>query len=97
LEIHNGLAGDAYIEINNIEKFELTNKLPVGRNAIKISLLETLEGHNCVVYLKQPIEVTKIFGIRKWANTILFFVDRPKDFAMALDARLATGLTTTVA
>ncbi|MEP7165132.1 MAG: hypothetical protein ABI741_10570 [Ferruginibacter sp.] len=93
LEIHNGLAGDAYIDLNNIERFELTKKFPVDRNAIKISLLKTLEGHNCVVYLKQPIEVTKIFGIKKWADTVLFFVDKPKDFSVALHSKLS-GLTT---
>jgi len=95
LEVHNGLAGDAYIDISNIEKFEMTNKIPVGRKAIKISLLKTLEGHNCVVYLKQPIEVTKIFGIKKTTDTVLLFVDRPKDFAEVLDLRL-TGLATIV-
>ncbi len=86
--IHNGLAGDAYIQFTNIEKYELSGKMPVGRKAIKISLLKTMEGHNCVVYLKQPIRVTKIFGIRKWADAVLFLVDDPKDFILALELKL---------
>ena len=89
LEIHNGLAGDAYIPFGNIEKFELSNKLPAGKNAIKISLLKTLEGHNCIIYLKEPIEVTKIFGIKKWTDTVLFFVDRPKEFSAVLQSSLS--------
>jgi hypothetical protein len=88
LAIHNGLAADAFIEMGNIEKFEMTNKLPAGGMAVKLSLLKTLEGHNCVIWLKQPIEVTKIFGIKKQADTILFFTDKPKDFARALGLRL---------
>jgi hypothetical protein len=86
--IHNGLAGDAIIEYNNIEKVELSNKIPVGREAIKIALIKGLENHNCVIYLKQPIQVTKIFGIKKTTDTVLFFVDRPKDFAAALNLKL---------
>lgn len=90
LEIHNGLAGDAYIEFGNIERFELSNKFPVDRKAEKISLLKTLENHNCIVYLKEPIQVTKIFGIKKWADTVMFYVDRPKDFAEVLNTHITT-------
>lgn len=88
LEIHNGLAGDAYIKFENIEKFELSNKIPKGRTAIKIALLKGFENHNVVVYLKTPIQVTKIFGIKKNTDTVLFYVDRSKDFSNALTSRL---------
>ncbi|MEP6952029.1 MAG: hypothetical protein ABI863_22255 [Ginsengibacter sp.] len=88
LGIHNGLAGDAVIEYNNIEKVELSKKIPIGRESIKIALIKGLENHNCVIYLKQPIQVTKIFGIKKTTDTILFFVDRPKDFVAALKLKL---------
>lgn len=89
LEIHNGLAGDAIIKYTNIEKIELSKKLPIGREAIKIALIKGLENHNCIVYLKQPIQVTKIFGIKKLTDTVLFFVDRPKDFVISLNLKLA--------
>jgi hypothetical protein len=88
VEIHNGLAGDALIAFDNIEKIELTNKLPIDRDAVKIALIKGLENHNCVIYLKQPIQVTKIFGIKKWTGTVLFFVDRPKDFIRSLHAAM---------
>jgi hypothetical protein len=39
-----------------------------------------MENHNIVVYLKNAIEVTKIFGIKKRRDTVLFFVDKPKKF-----------------
>lgn len=79
-EVHNGLAGDAYVQLDNIEKIEMSNKKPGDRESIKISLLKGLENHNIVVYLKTPIEVTKIFGIKKQTDTVLFFVDKPKVF-----------------
>ena len=87
-EVHNGLAGDAYILFDNIEKIEVSNKKPINREAIKISLLKGLENHNIVVYLKSPIETTKIFGIKKHTDTILFFVDKPKEFINILHTQL---------
>lgn len=88
LKIYNGLAADVFIKYGNIEKFELSNKIPVKREAIKIALIKGLENHNCVIYLRQPVPVTKIFGIKKWTNTVLFFVDRPNDFAIALNLKI---------
>ena len=58
----------------------MSNKKPGDRESIKISLLKGLENHNIVVYLKTPIEVTKIFGIKTQTDTVLFFVDKPKVF-----------------
>jgi hypothetical protein len=91
LEIHNGIAGDAIIKYDNIEKIELSKKMPIGREAIKIALIKGLENHNCIIYLKQPIQVTKIFGIKKRTDTVLFFVDRPKDFLIALNLQLTNN------
>ncbi len=88
LEIHNGLAGDAIIKFDNIEKFELSKKLSTNKKAVKIALINGLENHNIVVHLKEPIVVTKIFGIKKTTDTVLFFVDKPKEFCSALNAAL---------
>jgi hypothetical protein len=91
LEIHNGLAGDAYIHFDNIEKFELSKKIPQGRNPVKIALLNGLENHNIVVYLKTPIQVTKVFGIKKNADTVLFYVDKSKEFSNSLSLQLTNN------
>jgi hypothetical protein len=90
-EVHNGLAGDAYIQFDNIEKIEMSNKKPNGREFVKIALLKGLENHNIVVYLKKPMEVTKIFGLKKQTDTILFFVDRPKVFVDILKSCLVNS------
>jgi hypothetical protein len=91
LEIHNGLAGDASIMFDNIDKFELSKKIPQGRNPIKIALLNGFENHNVVVYLKTPIQVTKIFGIKKSTDTVLFHVDKSREFSNALARQLTNN------
>lgn len=88
LEIHNGLAGDAYISFDNIESFEVSKKIPAGRNAVKIALLKKMENHNIIVFLKKPIEVTRIFGIKKTTDAIMFYVDQSNEFANSLSSKL---------
>ena len=44
---------------------------------MKISLFKKLESHNMRIDLYEPIEVIKIFGLKKESKTILFFVDSP--------------------
>lgn len=88
LEIHNGLAGDAIIELCNIERIELNNKVPAGRLAMKIALLKGLENHNCIVYLKQTMEATKLFGMKQQTDAVMFHVDKPKEFMEALQQKL---------
>ena len=89
LEIYNGLAGDALIKYDNIEKAEFTGKTPADRTAVKFALLRKLEKHNCVIYLKQPADVTIIFGLKKKADAVLFYVDEVKEFSEALNRRLS--------
>ena len=89
LEIYNGLAGDVFIPYHIIEKVELDSKPFKDTTAVKISLLKTLESHNCIIYLKEPVIVTKMFGIKKTANEILFFIDKKKEFISKLDLKLA--------
>jgi len=88
LEIQNGFAGDASIKYNAIKKIDLSNKIPDSPSAIKIALIQGIENHNCIIYLKESITVTKMFGIKRRSDTILFFVDKPKDFLAALNIKL---------
>jgi hypothetical protein len=88
LEIHHGLSGDAYISFENIESFEMTKKIPLNRNVVSLMLIKKLEEHNMVVYLKKPIEVNKLLGMKKTTDTVLFCVDQVEDFAKALKLKL---------
>lgn len=84
IDVRHGLAGDAFIRFENVEKVELSNKKPIDRQYVNISLFRGPENHNIVVYLKSAMEVTIIFGIKKQTDTVLFFVDKPKDFINAV-------------
>ncbi len=88
ITICNGLAAEASIDFDNIEKFELTTKPPQDTKAIKIALLKGLEEHNVVLYLKEPIQVTLLFGIKKTATTILFYADHAQDFSQLLGEKI---------
>ncbi len=88
VEIYNGLAGDAVIKYDNIERIEISDKNPADCEAVKIALLRKLEKHNCIIYLKQPVQVTILFGIKKNAGAVMFFVDRVKDFAREVNSKL---------
>ena len=88
LQLRNGLAGDATVLINNIEKIELTNKMIPGVSAVKLGLTKTLEDHNIALYLKHPVHVTSFFGIQKKALVILFFAEQPAAFLNAVNNKM---------
>lgn len=88
LKIYNGLATEVSINYDNIEKFELSNKIPQAKKLIKTTLLSSFEEHNVILYLKKPVQVSKFFGIKKSADTILFHIDQAKDFLHVLTAKL---------
>ncbi|MFT3823652.1 MAG: hypothetical protein QM731_07010 [Chitinophagaceae bacterium] len=88
LEVHNGLAGDASIKLSNIERVEVSRKKPIDKQAVNIALFKGIEQHSVVVYLKEPITVTKIFGIKRTTDTVLFHVDNAKEFVSVLTSQM---------
>ncbi|MEP7147073.1 MAG: hypothetical protein ABI792_08685 [bacterium] len=88
LEIYNGLAGDVVINYDNIESVESSSKIPMNRKYIILALLRKLEKHNCIIYLKEPVKVIRIFGIVKSTDTVLFYVDGVKYFTEILNLQL---------
>ena len=91
LELHNGLAADVTIEFDNIEKIVFTKKKPDGGEQVRLALLNGLEPHNVVIWLRKAIIVTKIFGIQKKADVIVFHIDRPKEFVQSLYGAIASS------
>ena len=85
LHLHMGMAADANIDIANIKTIELTTKDFVDIDLVKISLFKKLESHNMRIDLYEPIEVIKIFGLKKESKTILFFVDSPNELKETLE------------
>lgn len=84
LELHNGLVGDAIIPYGLIDGIEITKKEPQEGNIQKLVLLKGIEGFNCVIRLSEPITITRMFGIEKTCDTILFNCDQPKLFEEAI-------------
>jgi hypothetical protein len=85
LELRNGLVGDAIIPYKLIKSFELTKIKPVEGKIQQLALIKGLEGHNCIINLSETITITRMFGIEKTCNTILFNCDQPKLFEEALN------------
>lgn len=88
-----GLAADANIDISNIKAIELTTKDYADIDLVKISLFKKLESHNMRIDLYEPIEVIKMFGLKKESKTILFFVDSPNELKETLEALKNKTLT----
>jgi hypothetical protein len=84
IEIRNGLAGDVIIQKSNIESIELSSRHCSEKGTVKMALLTKLEDHNLTITLKESVEVIKMYGIKKRANKILFFVDKPKGFLSSI-------------
>jgi len=89
LELYNGLAADVTIDFANVEEVILTKKVFAGGRQVKLALLNGLEPHNVIIRLKKPTVVTKIFGIQKKADVILFHIDRPTAFVQSLELAIA--------
>lgn len=81
------MGGDALVLLDDIEKTEMTNKIPAGHDVVKIALIKGLENHNIAIYLASPAVVTKAFGIKKTAKVILANIDNPKAFIGALESK----------
>jgi hypothetical protein len=88
LVIYNGLAGEAHISYSNIERIEKSKKIPANKKVEKIALLDALEAHNMIIYLKEPISIFKVFGLKREADTVIFYVDKHDTFLKELNKKL---------
>ncbi|CAN5546871.1 hypothetical protein BH10BAC5_BH10BAC5_08850 [soil metagenome] len=76
------LGGDALISLENISRVQTTNSTQVD-DAVKLTLLK-FEKPNAAIYLKEPVEVVKAFGIKKVTRVLLVRVDNVNDFVKIL-------------
>lgn len=58
---------------------------------VRLTLLKGMENPNMLVHVKCPVQVTRLFGIRRPATSILFYVDKPTEFLDAIRAKLAAS------
>ena len=79
--LRNGvMGGDATIPLTLIQKIEYQKKQIAGADVAKIAMIKGLENHNLAIYLKEPVVVTKAFGITKKARVILINIDQAEAF-----------------
>ena len=85
LILRNGLlGGDAIVPLDRIDRVEFSTKDITDHNTISMALMKSIENHNVVIYLKEPIIVTKAFGIKKVASVILVNMDEHQSFIQTL-------------
>jgi len=89
LYLRNGLAADVSVPIADIAEITLTTRTSPKEKALKLALFGALEGHTMRIQLRQPVTVTRMFGIRRQAGVLLFAVDKPAE----LQEVIATGST----
>ena len=73
------LGGDALVSIDNISQVEIIKSSIPLDNAVKLTLLK-FEKPNVAIYFKEPVEVVKAFGIKKYTKTLLVRIDNAKEF-----------------
>ena len=82
------MGGDAIIMMDNIAKIERTSKPFPGKEAVKLALIKGMEKHNIAIYLNEPVQVIKAFGISKTARVLLVAIDRHQDFASSVESHM---------
>jgi hypothetical protein len=77
----NGLmGGDVTINIDNIERIEESTKEISEPELVNMAFIKIIENHNIILHLKQSVQVSKAYGIKKTAKVILIHIDEPKMF-----------------
>ena len=85
LLVRNGiLGGDTMIHLDNIDCIIKINKTLLKTGVVKIGLFNGLEKNNIAIYLKEPVNVIKAFGIKKKAKVILLSIDKCENFIAAM-------------
>jgi hypothetical protein len=76
--IRHGLAGDAFIDLNNLENIEIVRNDKKGNGSVKIALFGVLESSNIRLDLMRPVTVTRFFGLKTKASVVYLYVDDPE-------------------
>ena len=87
LHIKYGLFGDALIDYDNIMRVENSASVIEDRTAQKIGLLGELESHNIILYLKEKVTITKVYGITKKTKIIMLHLDNKQDFIHQMEEK----------
>ncbi len=80
-----GFIGQADINIENIEKIELSSKDFEGENSNHFSFLGSFCTHNTIMYFKEPIEYEFFYGIKRKTKVLGLIIDKKTEFSSILE------------
>lgn len=81
------ILAESVIDIENIEAVELMTKDldEDNKDYSHLSPLGELEGHNVVIHLREPVNVTGLYGMTKHCKGIALFLDEPDRFKQLVE------------
>lgn len=80
LTLRYGLFSEVRITYDQISGIEFTTNTPDDKSARKLALLGELEPHNIILHLKEPVTITRFYGLTSKADSIFFHCDEKTRF-----------------
>lgn len=82
LQLKYGLFGDANIPLALIDRVEATTAdIEIeGKTVENLSLLKGIESHNLAIHFKEPVTITKAYGMPKSCDVLLISIDQKQEF-----------------
>lgn len=87
LTLRYGLFSEVEISYENIEEVVFTSENPENSAEKKLALLGDLEPHNIMIRVKQPVTISRIYGLRSQAQTVYFQCDERDRFRSTLSEK----------
>ncbi len=89
LHLRYGFASEVDISLDQIQSIEKSSTdLDEDKLTKHLSLLGSVEGHNVIIDLKNPCELSGLYGIKKPFQKLALFVDEPDRFVQTLSERV---------
>jgi hypothetical protein len=90
LHLRYGLFVDEKISLNQIQQvISTSNYSDTKKQIISIGLLKSLEPYTIAIELKEPIQLSMIYGIKKKGNVLLVPIDHPSEFIQQIKQSLS--------
>lgn len=89
LTLKYGILNETEISFLDIEKIEISNRLPIKDLSLAmLSPIAKFENHNVLIYLNNENEIVNLYGMKKKFKVIGVFFDEPKKFKDKIDIML---------
>lgn len=89
LSLRYGILRETYINLKDIESFEITTKqIKFNKETKRFSPLGEFDGHNVILRLNKVNVYSGFYGIKRKFKTIAFYVDNKEEFKNQLEDAL---------